>query len=80
MHSSLSKPFLSFFEVDYFFLICTEFVTTWLLFYVLVFGHKARGIAIPQPGIKPTSPALEGEVPDTGPPGKFTQAFLKYFY
>ena len=34
------------------------------------FGHKACGILAPQPGIKPTSSALEGEVLTTGPPGK----------
>ena len=32
------------------------------------FGHKACGILAPQPGIEPTPPALEGEVPTTGPP------------
>ena len=34
------------------------------------FGHKACGILAPQPGIKPTPPALEGKVLTTGPPGK----------
>ena len=34
------------------------------------FGHKACGILAPWPGIKPTPPALEGEVLTTGPPGK----------
>ena len=34
------------------------------------FGHEACGILAPQPGIKPASPALEGEVLTTGPPGK----------
>ena len=31
----------------------------------------ASGILIPQPGIKPVSPALEGRFLTTGPPGKF---------
>ena len=35
------------------------------------FDHKAPGILVPQPGIEPGSPALEGEVLTTGPPGKF---------
>ena len=38
-----------------------------------VFGfldHKASGILAPQRGIKPTGPALEGEVLTTEPPGK----------
>ena len=30
----------------------------------------ACGILVPQPGIEPTSPALEGGVFNTGPPGK----------
>ena len=34
------------------------------------FGHKACGILAPQPGIKPTPPALEGEVLTTGLSGK----------
>ena len=31
------------------------------------FGHKACGIPAPQQGIEPAPPALEGEVPTTGP-------------
>ena len=34
------------------------------------FVHEACGIPAPWPGIKPTTPALEGEVLTTGPPGK----------
>ena len=54
------------------FKVFTEFVTTktLLLFYVLVFGHEACGILAPQPGTEPTTPALEGKVLTTGPPGK----------
>ena len=36
-----------------------------------IFGHEACEILAPQPGIKPTPPALEGEVLTTGLPGKF---------
>ena len=31
---------------------------------------EACGILVPRPGIKPTSPALEGRFLTTGPPGK----------
>ena len=34
------------------------------------FGCEAHGILAPQPGIEPTPSALEGEVLNTGPPGK----------
>ena len=34
------------------------------------FGLQAYGISAPGPRIKPTSPALEGDVLTTGPPGK----------
>ena len=34
------------------------------------FGQEACGILAPQSGIKPMSPALEGEVLLTGLPGK----------
>ena len=37
---------------------------------LFVFDHKACEISAPRPGIKPTSPALEGEVLITGLPGK----------
>ena len=33
-------------------------------------GHEAYGILVPQPGLTPKPPALEGEVPATGLPGK----------
>ena len=36
-----------------------------------IFGHEACEILAPQPGIKPTPPALEGEVLTTGLRGKF---------
>ena len=34
------------------------------------FGHEACGILVPQPGIKPESPALKGKGLTTGLPGK----------
>ena len=34
------------------------------------FGYEACGILASQPGIKPTPPALEGEVLISGPQGK----------
>ena len=35
-----------------------------------LFDPEACGILVPQPGIYPTTPALEGDVLTTGPPGK----------
>lgn len=40
-----------------------------------IWGHQACGILGPQPGVKPVSPALEGEVLTTGLPRK-SQLFL----
>ena len=34
------------------------------------FGHEARGILAPLPGIEPTLPASEGDVLTTGSPGQ----------
>ena len=34
------------------------------------FGHEAWGILVPQPGIEPAPPFIEGEVLTTGPQGK----------
>ena len=54
-----------------------EFVTILLLLFMfLFFGPKACGILAPPPGIKPTSPALEGKVITSGPSGK-SLSFLK---
>ena len=62
--------FLNFVFVDHL-KILIEFVTILLLFSMFwFFDHKACGILVPQPGIKPTAPALEGEVLTAGPPGK----------
>ena len=45
------------------FKVFIEFVIISFLFYILgFFGHKACGILAPQPGSKPTPPALEGKV------------------
>ena len=41
------------------------------------FGHKARGILALWSGIKPTPPALEGEVLTTGLPGKSLKAIFE---
>ena len=42
-----------------------------------LFGCEACGILAPWPGIKPTSPALEGKVLIAGLPGK--SQFVKFF-
>ena len=34
------------------------------------FGHEARGILAPPPGVEPTLPSLEGDVFTTGSPGQ----------
>ena len=46
-------------------------------------GYEAYGVLAPQPGMELTSPALEGEVLTTGPPGKslvFLNICQKYIY
>ena len=61
------------------FKVSIEFVTILLLFYVFwFFGREACGIPAPRPGIEPAPPALEGEVPTTGPPGKSQFSILLY--
>ena len=37
----------------------------------------ARGILVPQPRIKPASPALQGGFLNTGPPGKAPRIFFE---
>lgn len=39
------------------------------------FGDEASGILAPQQGIKPSLPALEGEVSTSGPPRKSLKQF-----
>ena len=73
--------FFFFFCVDHFFKVFIKFVTILFLFYVLgvflffcfFFGYKACGIIVPQPGIKLVYPALEGEIFNTGLPGRAPQ-------
>ena len=74
------KFFKKIFLVWTIFKVFIEFVTILLLFYVLVFifGPEAWGFLVHLPGIKPTPPALEGEVLTTGPSGKSLFASLKY--
>ena len=58
-----------------------EFVAILLLFYVLFiffFGCKTCGTLVPQPGIEPVPPALEGKVLITRPLGKPLYIFLMY--
>ena len=43
-----------------------------------LFGHEKYGILAPWPGIKPTTPALEGEVLTPGLPGKSLLSNLDY--
>jgi len=53
------------------FKVFTEFVTIFLLFYVLEFlATRHVGFLAPRTGIKPGPPALEGKVLNTGLPGK----------
>ena len=63
-----------FFFILFFFLnfkVFIEFVVVLLLLFTFwLFGHEACGISAPQEGIKPSPPALEGEISTTGPPGK----------
>ena len=54
-----------------------EFFTLLLPFYVLVFWLCGMWDLNHWPGIEPTPPASEGEVPTTGPPGKsLTWSFI----
>ena len=56
--------------------MCTIFLSLYWICYNIVsmlfwFScSEACGILAPQPGIKPTPPALEGKVLTTGPPGR----------
>ena len=52
------------------FKVFIEFVTILLRFMFWFFDPEACGSLAPQPGIEPASPALEGKVLTTGPPGK----------
>ena len=72
-----------FFSPRFFFFMWTIFLKSLLnlvqycfCFLSWFFGCEARGVLVPWPGIKPTPPALEGEVLATGPPGKFPNRVL----
>ena len=58
-----------------------KFVEIWLLFHVLLgfCGHEACEILAPQPGIKPTTPVLEGKASTTGTPGKSQEIYFLIF-
>ena len=49
--------------------VCVCVCVCFVCFYVLCFGD-ACGVLAPWPGMQPLAPALEGEVPTTGPLGK----------
>ena len=57
-------------------------ITILLLSFFLCYGFLANicGILAPQPGIKPTPPALEGGVLTPGPPGKSLAEALMYVF
>ena len=59
------------------FKVFIEFSTILLLLYALDFGGKACAIVAPWPGMEPTSPALEGKVLTTEPPGKSHHFFFE---
>ena len=40
------------------------------------FGHEACGILAPQPGLKPSTPALESKVVISGPPEKSLDSYF----
>ena len=61
---SFLKSLLNLLQYCFFFFLCFVF-----------FGEEACGILTPQSGTEPASPALEGEVLTTGPPGR--SLFLK---
>ena len=49
-----------------------------ICFLLWFFGHKPCGILVPQTGIEPVPPALEGEVLTTGPPRKSPEIFFMW--
>ena len=54
----VSSSFKDFFDVNHF-KAFIGFATILLALMFCSFGHKACGILVPQPGIKPTTPTLE---------------------
>ena len=60
-----------FFDVDHFkSLSWISYNTVFVLYFGFFFGLEACGILVPWPGIETTSPAVEGKVFTTWPPGK----------
>ena len=81
------SPFHCFFLSFFFFYWCgqflksfPEFVPILLLFKVSVFSLKVCGISALWPGIRPTAPALEGEVLTTASPGESLHFFWIYLH
>ena len=68
MSYPLSDLFFFFFKISL--KVFIEFVTIFILFYVLDFWGQGRWDLSSQPGIEPATLALEGEVLTTGPAGK----------
>ena len=67
--------FFFFFFFLFFFWLCWVFIATFL---VVVWGLScptACGISVPQPGMEPVSPSLEGRSSATEPPGKSLNFF-----
>ena len=74
------------FKIDFFFFFgCGPiFKLYWICYilllpcfiFVLCFGCEAREILVPQAGIEPESPALEGEILTTWPPGKSPEKYV----
>ena len=73
-NNSLKKNF--FFWCGPFFKSLLNLLQYCFCFMFRFFGHEACGILAPRPGIKPTPPALEGEVLTTGPPGKSSMRII----
>ena len=69
--------FFFFFNVAHF-KVFIAFVTLLLLLFMFwFFGSGACGVLAPEPGIRPTPPALEGEVSPTRPPEKSLTNVIK---
>ena len=62
--------FKTFFDVDHFLKSLLNLLQYCFCFTFWFFGHEACGILAPWPGVKPTPPALEGEVLTTWLPGR----------
>ena len=60
----------------YFFKFLLNLLQYCYCFLFCCFGPQACGILAPQPGVKPISPALEGEVSPTGPPRNSPEVLL----